>query len=334
MPYVGYENGCIGEVRMAESSLLPGYLVVGADELKRAKVVARMRARLEKTGMADFNIDVRDMTKDPQIDDIIASLNTFPMGTDFRLVILENCDKLPKAVSEPLVEYFANPSPQTVCLVIATSLAKNTRLYKAIDKLGPKSVIDCGLKKAWEMPPQVVKMAQGYGKRMSIDAAEALIARAGENTRMLDNELKKLAAMIEGPDITRADVERHVSRTAAVKPWEFLNAVAARDLKGSLELLKLQPDKSEIRLWSLLVTRIRELIIAKALDARGQGGQLAATLAVQQWQVKNHLSWARRWRMEELVDALSSAAETELALKGSCDSELALRLWIIEILRA
>ena len=39
--------------------------------------------------MADFNLDVRDMTKDPDIDDITGSLNTYPMGADFRLVILE-----------------------------------------------------------------------------------------------------------------------------------------------------------------------------------------------------------------------------------------------------
>lgn len=316
---------------MAGQGLLPGYLIVGSDELKSSRAVERMRARLEKSGMVEFNLDERDMTKDPQIDDIVASLNTFPMGAEFRLVILTNCDKLPKAMSEPLVEYFANPSPTTVCLVVATSLAKNTRLYKAIKKLGDKAIIDCAPKKTWEMPPQVVKMAAAHGKAMGLPAAEALVARSGENTRMLDNELKKLASMVTGSEITLADIERHVMRTAEVKPWEFLNAVAARDLARSLELLKLQPAKSEVRLWSLLVTRLRELIIAKSLDTRGQGSQLATTLGVQGWQVKNHLSWARRWRMDELLEALSQAIEVELALKGSRDSELALRMWVISM---
>lgn len=316
---------------MAGQGLLPGYLIVGSDELKSSRAVERMRARLEKSGMVEFNLDERDMTKDPQVDDIVASLNTFPMGAEFRLVILTNCDKLPKAMSEPLVEYFANPSPTTVCLVVATSLAKNTRLYKAIKKLGDKAIIDCAPKKTWEMPPQVVKMAAAHGKAMGLPAAEALVARSGENTRMLDNELKKLASMVTGSEITLADIERHVMRTAEVKPWEFLNAVAARDLARSLELLKLQPAKSEVRLWSLLVTRLRELIIAKSLDSRGQGSQLAATLGVQGWQVKNHLSWARRWRMDELLEALSQAIEVELALKGSRDSELALRMWVISM---
>ena len=100
---------------MAGQGLLPGYLIVGSDELKSSRAVERMRARLGKSGMVEFNLDERDMTKDPQVDDIVASLNTFPMGAEFRLVILTNCDKLPKAMSEPLVEYFANPSPTTVC---------------------------------------------------------------------------------------------------------------------------------------------------------------------------------------------------------------------------
>lgn len=316
---------------MAGQGLLPGYLIVGSDELKSSRAVERMRARLGKSGMVEFNLDERDMTKDPQVDDIVASLNTFPMGAEFRLVILTNCDKLPKAMSEPLVEYFANPSPTTVCLVVATTLAKNTRLYKAIKKLGDKAIIDCAPKKTWEMPPQVVKMAAAHGKAMGLPAAEALVARSGENTRMLDNELKKLASMVTGSEITLADIERHVMRTAEVKPWEFLNAVAARDLVRSLELLKLQPAKSEVRLWSLLVTRLRELIVAKSLDTRGQGSQLATTLGVQGWQVKNHLSWARRWRMDELLEALSQAIEVELALKGSRDSELALRMWVISM---
>lgn len=316
---------------MAGQGLLPGYLIVGSDELKSSRAVERMRARLGKSGMVEFNLDERDMTKDPQVDDIVASLNTFPMGAEFRLVILTNCDKLPKVMSEPLVEYFANPSPTTVCLVVATTLAKNTRLYKAIKKLGDKAIIDCAPKKTWEMPPQVVKMAAAHGKAMGLPAAEALVARSGENTRMLDNELKKLASMVTGSEITLADIERHVMRTAEVKPWGFLNAVAARDLVRSLELLKLQPAKSEVRLWSLLVTRLRELIIAKSLDTRGQGSQLATTLGVQGWQVKNHLSWARRWRMDELLEALSQAIEVELALKGSRDSELALRMWVISM---
>lgn len=233
---------------MADNQLLPGYLIVGADELKRSTAVDRMKARLEKTGMADFNIDERDLSKDAPVDDVIASLNTLPMGTDFRLVILLNCDRLPKAVSEPLVDYFKNPSPTTVCLVVAEKLAKNTRLYKAMAKLGAKAVVDCAPKKAWELPRQVVSMAGAHGKTMDMEAAEELVSRAGENTRLLDNEVKRLAQQVAGAIITREDVERLVVRTAEAKPWPLLDAVSARDMRRALENLRLQPDKSEVLL--------------------------------------------------------------------------------------
>lgn len=206
---------------MPETGLLPAYLIVGTDGVKRDHAVSRMKARLEKSGMVEFNLDERDMTKDPDIESIIGSLNTFPMGSEFRLVILDGCSKLAKAVSEPLVEYLASPSPTTVCLIIADSLAKNTRLYKAIAKIDKKAVIDCSGTKRWELPRRVQQMATQHGKSISAAAAEELVSRSGENTRMLDNDLAKLAQMVEAPQIELADVERWIVRTAEVQPWIF-----------------------------------------------------------------------------------------------------------------
>lgn len=313
-------------------TLLPAYLIVGADELMRSIAIKRMRDRLEATGMADFNIDERDMTREAAVDDVIASLNTLPMGTDFRLVILTGCDRLPKAVSEPLISYLENPSPTTVCLLVADKLAKSTRLYKAVAKLGGRSVVNCAPKKAWELPAQVAAMARSYGKTMPLPAAEELVDRAGESTRLIDNELRRLAQQVPGPDIGVDDVRRLVARTAEAKPWGLLDALSARDLPRALELLELQPKGAEVRLYALLVGRVRELIVAKSLDARGAGRELAARLKVQGWQVKNHLTWARRYSMAELTSALDAAAELELALKGSRDSALALRLWITRVI--
>lgn len=323
--------GCLG-VRMADGKLLPAYLVVGEDEFRRSRVVDRMRARLEKSGMADFNLDERDLSKDVDVADLMASLNTLPMGSDFRLVILTGCDRLPKDVSEPLIGYLAAPCDTTVCLVVAEKLAKNTRLYKALAKVGPKAVVDCAPKKAWELPKEVVKMAASHGKSMGQPAAQELVSRAGEDSRLLDNEVRRLAQQVAGSEITLADVERLVVQTAEAKPWPLLDAVAARDLRRSLELLRLQPPNSEVLVYTLLTGRVRELICAKAVAARGGGArELAGMLKKADWQVKNHLSWARRWTSEELEDALRGAVDVELALKGSRDSALALERWVVSM---
>ena len=126
------------------------------------------------------------------------------------------------------------------------------------------------------MPKQVVVMAKAHGATITPRAAEELVSRAGENSRMLDNELKKLVEMV-GTSIDLPDIERHIARTAEAKPWDLLNAMSARNMEKTLQLLALQPDKSEVRLYMLLVGRLRELIMAKALDRRGAragaGGQ-------------------------------------------------------------
>ena len=316
---------------MASAKLLPAYLLVGPDEVKRDAAIDRLVSRLEASGMATFNLDDRDMTKPQEPDEIIASLCMFPMGSDFRLVILRSCDHLVKAMSDALVSYLAAPSPDTVCLIVADALARNTRLYKAVAKIDAKAVIDCSAKKRWELPPYVQGMASRHGVSISSAAAEELVARAGESTRMLDIQLKKLAAMTGSSSIELADVERYVVRTAEIKPWDFLDAVSARDVARAFELYRLLPPKSEVRLLSLLLTRVRELIVAKALDERGQARELASTLGVKDWQVKNHVRWSRLFSMDELVDALRSAVETECALKGSKDSEIAFTTWFVSI---
>ncbi len=313
---------------MATAKLLPAYLIIGTDELKRNRAVTRMKQRLEASGLADFNLDERDMARGEQDpEDLLSSLNTYPMGADFRLVILENCNRLPKAVSEMLVSYLAKPSETTVLMIIADKLAKNTRLYKAAVKWDKKALVDCTPKKRWELPAHVRALAPAHGKAITQGAAEELVSRVGESTRMLDNELKKLASMVAGPEITREDVERFVVRTAEPKPWDFTDAVCSRNLPKALGLLKMMP-KSDYLLYSLTTTRIRELIVAKCLDARGEGGMLAQTLNMRDWQVKNHLRWARSFKMAELVEALRRAVEVELALKGSRDAELALIQWV------
>lgn len=316
---------------MAQPALLPAYLALGADEVKREAARDRLVKRLEASSMADFNLDVRDMTHDQDVDALISSLNTFPMGADFRLVILEGCDRLGEPARSALVAYLANPAPTTVVLLTATSLAKSTKLYKAVANLGTKAIIDCSAKKRRDLPMLVQGMARRHGRDITLDAAEELISRAGEGTRMLDNELKKLASMVSTATISKADVERHVVRTAEVKPWDLLNAVSARDLPRALELLRLQPARSEVRIYALLLTRVRELVCAKALDARGRGRELAAHLGMQQWQVRNHLTWARRFTADELEEALRRAVDVEQALKGSRDSMNALTVWIAQI---
>ena len=177
---------------MAEVNLLPAYLINGEDQLKRETVLKRLRSRLEAMGDLDFNCDTFD-GKDALGGDIVAACNTMPFGIDKRLVIVRNADDLKKADSEALVAYLASPADFTVLALLANKFAKNTRLYKAAAAVGPKAVIDCAPRKAYELPSQVRAMATSHGIAMTDSAAKLLVELVGEDTVHLDAELKKIA---------------------------------------------------------------------------------------------------------------------------------------------
>lgn len=303
--------------------LLSAYLVVGSDELKRETAVRRLRSRVP-ADLADFNLDEFDAKSVEDPEALVSSLQTLPFGADFRLVIVHGAETLAKPVSEALVSYLADPNPQSVLCLEAEKLAKNTRLYKAVAKVGPKSVVDCSPLKRWELPPYVVRLASRRGLAMGTDAAEELVNRCGESTVMLDNQIATLAELVgQTGQITLADVEANVAQTAEVSPWAFADAVCERDAAKAMALLRLMKAPSLVFLHSVLVGRLRELVCAQSLAQRGASSQLAKELGRTPWQVKHHAAWVPRFAPGEPSALLAEAARCERALKGSPDSDTA-----------
>lgn len=303
--------------------LLSAYLVVGSDELKRETAVRRLRSRVP-ADLADFNLDEFDAKSVEVPEVLVSSLQTLPFGADFRLVIVHGAEALAKPVSEALVSYLVDPNPQSVLCLEAEKLAKNTRLYKAVAKVGPKSVVDCSPLKRWELPPYVVRLASRRGLAMGTDAAEELVNRCGESTVMLDNQIATLAELVgQTGQITLADVEANVAQTAEVSPWAFADAVCERDAAKAMALLRLMKAPSLVFLHSVLVGRLRELVCAQLLARRGASSQLAKELGRASWQVKHHVAWIRRFALGEPSALLAEAACCERALKGTPDSDTA-----------
>lgn len=301
-------------------ALLAAYLIVGPDELKRKQALARLKARVDGP-FAAFNLEELVASADLDPVSVLASLNTLPMGGDRRVVVIESAEKLPKAVSEVIVGYLESPNESCTLALVAASLAKSTRLYKAVAKVGARTVIECAAKKGRDLPPYVQKLAGAHGVSIATDAARELVARVGESTTMLDTQIATLAALLGGVGtITRPFVEANVARVAEVKPWEFLDRLSERDAHRALALYRLL-DGSALGLLSLVTGRLRELVCARSLAARGQAHALAGELKKQDWQVRNHVRWARSFADGELEALLGACAEAERSLKRGADPD-------------
>lgn len=318
---------------MSGKELLSAYLIVGTDELKRKATLTRLKARLD-AGLEAFNLDERTASADMDPNELVVSLYTAPIGP-LRLVIVHGADKLPKEASEALIAYLDKPNPSAVLALVADKLAKNTRLYKAVSALGKHAVIDCAPLEARDLPAHVRKLAQAHGIAIDTVAAQELIARVGDTTTMLDTQIALLSELCRASgQITKADVQEHVARVAETKPWAFLDAVSSRNAAEALVQYRLLGESQAIRILSLLTGRIRELICARSLDGRGASPRIAAELGKQDWQVRNHLRWARMFKAGELEAALRSCAKADAALKRGANADQAMVGLILSICNA
>lgn len=324
-----------------KDTLLPVYLVVGEDELKRTAVLKKLRSRAEEFGDLSFNSD--DIDAECAEEGLICtSCNTMPFASDVRLVVVRNADKLSKCDVDQLVDYLKNPFETTLLALEAVKLAKNSRLYKAVAAYGPKAVIDCSPMKRADLPRAVRGMAVGHGVSLTEGAARALVDLIGENTVHLDSEIQKIALANAGKALVgEEEVRKLVTRTAEVKPWDFTDAFAARELPKCLLLLQRMDSVSPHVLISMCVGRLRELMCAKALSRRGNGNAASIAKAFgaysgkgqPEWRFKNHAMCSRKFSACELRRALSTAQDCEQAMKSGTDPEQAFKDWLISVLK-
>lgn len=315
------------------NELLPAYLIVGDDALKRATVVDRLRTRLAKLGDIAFNSDEFD-GETALGGDIVSACNTVPFACEKRLVYVRNVEKLRKADSEELVAYLKDPCASTVLAVEAEKLAKSTRLYKALAAVGKASVIDCTLPKQRELPNQVRAMATTHGITFTPVAAAKLVELVGADTVRLDGEIRKIALAHRGGDaVNENEVIGLVARTTEISVWEFTDAFAARDLTKCLRYLAHMESSSPHALIARCVSRIRDLICAQSLMARGSIAALPKTIGIPEWKVKNFRVWTRQFAPAELRRALSTARDAERTMKTGADAQGAFVDWLIATLR-
>ncbi len=152
-------------------------------------------------------------------------------------------------------------------------------------------------------------------------------------------ELAKLALYRQAAPITIADVRALVPEVIPDSTWAMLDAVAERrtDVAGPLldHLLDSTP-------YPVIVVqlhrRIRELLVAADHVAAGsRPPEIVKAIGGHPFRAQKLVEQARRWRLQELDDALEGILELEAMVKGAVDwgstdrqVRLAFALWMRE----
>jgi len=166
------------------------------------------------------------------------------------------------------------PDSSVLILTLLGSVDKRSKLFKAIGKAGETVDLTpqrAGYRRSLEedqIYQMVKRKLQESGKSITNSAYLSLQNKAGDDTRLIFEELEKLITFVgDKQQISEEDIDRLVSRSSFDNIFALTNAIAKRDLRQSLKSLSsnLQSGLPPIRIHGMITRQIRLLLQAKLL---------------------------------------------------------------------
>jgi DNA polymerase-3 subunit delta len=167
-------------------------------------------------------------------------------GNGPKLVIVDNADDFVKQHREKLEDFVANPRGNGTLALVVGTWAKNTRLYKAIDKSGLQVQCDAPTKPRGKTVDQakvskwiVSRAKKIHGFKLAAAGADLIVELTDCDFGRMEQELCKLALYAEDPktEIKPDKVSEVVGGWRTRTMWNAIDAATEGNSAYSLQLL-------------------------------------------------------------------------------------------------
>lgn len=270
--------------------------------------------------------------KGVEVRGLIDLCETMPFFAERRVVLLEDTGFFKNKCDE-LADYMKE-LPDYLCLVFAESeVDKRSRMYKAVKGCGRIAEF------VRQDEKTLMRWAAGLlgkeGKKITQKDMELLLTKTGVDMGNLRMELEKLITYTGDKDVvTGADIEAVCTTQTQNKIFDMVRAVTEKNQKRALELYYdlLTLKEPPMRILFLLAKQFRQLLLAKKFAGEGASQtEMASRLGVPSFVVRNIVSCARSYSVEELEKAVEDFVDAEEAVKtGRLQDVLSVELLIIK----
>lgn len=242
----------------------------------------------------------------------------YPMMSSHQVVIVKEAQNLKDI--EKLVYYASNPLKSTI-LVLAhkyKSIDKRKKLYKEIGDNGllfeSKKLYDN------QVPDWIMKYLKNEGYTIEPVASALLTEFLGNNLGNIANELDKLIISLpRGSRITSTIIEQNIGISREFNVFELQNALVNKDVLKANRIInyfdKNQKTNPIILTIGTLFSFFRKVLILHFLKSKDPK-DVAATLQVHPFFVKDYQMAARRFNPAKTVAIISWLREYDMKAKG------------------
>lgn len=306
------------------------YLFYGEEDyLKRQyrdRLVHALNPEGDTMNMAHFEgkgIDVKE---------VISLGETLPFFAERRILVLEDTGFF-KGQCPDLPEYMGE-LPDYLCMIfVEDEVDKRSRMYKAVKNAG--AVVEFPLQDERTLMRWVLGILTREGKKITQRDMELFLMKTGTDMTNIEMELEKLLAYTMGRDVvTPGDIEEICTNQITNRIFEMVRAVSEQNQKKALDLYYdlLSLKEPPMRILFLLARQFNMMLQVKDMQRLGfdQKG-IADKLGIQSFIVRNYASFARKYSMDRLRQAVEDFTRTEEDVKtGKLQDVMSVELMIVK----
>lgn len=320
------------------AKLKPVYLIFGRERLLLEEAVTRLKRRVAEQGDLDFNYDVfRGDADSPET--VAAAAQTLPFMSEKRLVVVRDVHLMNADAQRTIAEYVSNPSPETCLVLVAEKIAKNSALYKAVER-AKGTVHEYEAPRKSEYPAWIRKHLAERGMNVTAAAAGRIFEVIGEDLGRLTNEIEKICLYHLGKDsLDTDDVDEVLSATTQASIFELTDSLGHRDSRKALRTLENLVGRNEpiSAIYHMIVKHMRMLLGTKALVERGvvQTGAIARELKTIPFVAGKYREQSRNFTTAQLRAHVRYLVDVDFGVKsGRAELRTALEQFVVKIGRA
>lgn len=250
--------------------------------------------------------------------EILDELRTLPFLSDKRVVAVKQADKFITNNRRLLEAYFDNPCETGILVMTVNSFPARTKLARKLAQVG--ELISLSEPKSWQLPGRLKQYAKdAHGKKLSGEAAEFLVALAGDQLGRLYAEIDKLALFAaDEREITAEHVEQLIGKGRLYSIFNTIDsAVAGRGGDAAVTLREVfeQDRTAQYTFVGAFAFHLRRMFNGRAmLDAGLRDSQVISKLRI--WHGKEaFMAQLKKLTLGQIGRLITELARIDFAVK-------------------
>lgn len=304
-----------------QEKIYPVYLFYGKENYLKEDILKKLRNRLIDPAYRELNYKVFYGEK-LSINEVINDLETLPMISEHKLVVIKEAEKINKNDETKLVDYFNRLSLKSnfsTLIIIYNENSPNKKLITVIKKVGIAA--NFNLTDKAKLALWINSKFKQSNKEITQEGLFYLQSIIGSDLGRLFNEIEKIDIYTKDQKIIeKEDVMISIGGSEAVNIFKVLDSVGNKDIKNAIEgLVKLnQGNLHHLSIFAMIYRQIKLILQTKLLLAGGLNfKEVEKKLKLPYFVIEKMIRQSKKYTFKEICKSYELLTIADLAFKDS-----------------